>query len=160
MSAALTLPKKCWYPQASRGSEKALHPVMRSQSDCVRVVILIIKWMSTQGDRPAFMLPSRKEFSNDRIHFSRHQFRGEPYTSGQPRFSTKENDQLRRFGAVARRLRKREEPLSPGVWLSQAFRSALQSNWRSFSRWGVENPDARTHGAQRPAWTKTLLAIR
>jgi hypothetical protein len=25
---------------------------------------------------------------------------------------------------------------------------------------GVENPDARTHGAQRPAWTKTLLAIR
>jgi hypothetical protein len=27
----------------------------------------------------------------------------------------------------------KEKPLSPGVWLSQAFRSALQSSWRSFS---------------------------
>jgi hypothetical protein len=25
---------------------------------------------------------------------------------------------------------------------------------------GLENPDARTHAARRPSWTKTLLAIR
>jgi hypothetical protein len=32
---------------------------------------------------------------------------------------------------------KEKKPLSPGVWLSQAFRSALQSSWRSFSSWWV-----------------------